>query len=135
MTVQEALRAYIGQLCPDMDFPTLERLGVDLDAVGLFQTPKRQEEVFLDGSSDVTDYIDLYARFPSHTDTLRTEALEALQRLCDSLWRNSVTRALPALPDGCVALWIQAEGAPALLAQTDAESVYQLTVRVQYTRP
>lgn len=129
--VVEWLKGYDG------GFELTDTIGTDQmdatpEAYGVFKTPEDSIEEFVDGSRDVTVHYLFLARQPSQTDGLRKDAHEWLEGLERWIWTQSMRRRLPVLDQGRHCNGVRVSNSYAAEEQTDAETVYQIGLEINY---
>lgn len=135
MTISEAVVAWLKGY--EGGFELTDAIGTDQleaepEAYGVFKTPGGSTEEFVDGSRDVTVNYLFLARQPSQTDGLRADAHEWLEGLEMWIRAQSMHRKLPELDQGRHCTGVSVASSYAAEEQTDAETVYQLTLAVNY---
>lgn len=114
------------------DAISTDQLEADPEAYGVFRTPGGAVTEFVDGSRDVTVNYLFLARQPSQTDGLRADAHEWLEGLERWIRTQSMRRKLPVLDGGRICFGVEVTNSYAAEEQTDAETVYQLTLAINY---
>lgn len=129
--VVEWLRGYEGGF-ELTDAISTDQLKAEPEAYGVFRTPGGSTEEFVDGSRDVTVNYLFLARQPSQTDGLRADAHEWLEGLERWIRAQSMRRKLPELDQGRHCIGVSVASSYAAEEQTEAETVYQLTLAINY---
>ena len=129
--VAEWLKGYEG------GFELTDAIGTDQmdatpEAYGVFKTPEDSIEEFVDGSRDVTVHYLFLARQPSQTDGMREDAHEWLEGLERWIRTQSMRRRLPVLDQGRHCNGVRVSNSYAAEEQTDAETVYQIGLEINY---
>jgi hypothetical protein len=130
-SVEQWLRGYEGGFEP-MDGISTDRLAEEDEAFGMFKTPQDTEIEFVDGSRDVTVHYLFLARQPSKTDGLRKDAHEWLEGLERWIRTQGMRRRLPVLDQGRHCNSVRVSNSYAAEEQTDAETVYQIGLEINY---
>ena len=132
MTVAESLRAWLRGYDAGMEEVALEQLGVDPEALGLFRGSERQTTIFADASMDVLEHYDFFLRFPAQTEDLRADGMDRMEGLERWIMACNLRRDLPALDNGRTCFMVKTSGGSSMIEQTDAESVYHITLAIEY---
>lgn len=135
MTVSESiinwLRGYEGGL-ELVDEIRTDQLSEESEAYGIFKTPQDSEEVFVDGSRDVTVHYLFLVRQPSQTDGIRRDNQAWLEGLEEWIRKQNRLRCLPEMDQGRSCFGVTVTNSYAAEEQDNAETVYQLGVAISY---
>lgn len=105
------------------------------DKYGLFKSPARDITPFIDGSSEITEYYQFFARFSSVADDERKESDEWLEEFIywlDEYLTDQVK--YPELDGGRRVLEITAAGCPTAMTDNDGKILYQITLSITYEK-
>ena len=133
MTISEALAAWLlrSGLFTGASTISVDALGPEEGALALFASESGSVP-FLDGSREVSCRFLLALRCASQTDGLRRRARALLESLAAWVRQEDMLGALPDLGEGRICLTAAAEGPGSVRDRTDAQTVYQLPIRITY---
>jgi len=104
------------------------------DKYGLFKSPSRDKTDFIDGSYEVTEYYQFFARFSSVADAERKESDEWLEEFTYWLDDYKVLDIYPDIDGDRRVVEISATGCPTALTDADDKILYQITLSIKYER-
>ncbi len=104
------------------------------DQFGLFKSPQRNVKNFNNGSYEITEYYQFYARQASVSEADRKDSdawLEDLTYWADDFGFNY---AYPALDGDRTILRIELTGSPYPMETTSSDTLYQMALAITYAR-
>ena len=138
MTVGECLKDWLGEY-DNLDFSELLTDFIDAPegCMSLFRSPQKQEKVYLDGSKEVTEYYNFFARKSTQLDEERIENQQLLDDLTEWIENKSFAEDYPDLSQVGNHLTcedITVNGASAINSQENDNAIYQVTIAIQYLK-
>ena len=137
MTVGECLKDWLSEY-GGLNFSELLTDFIDAPegCVALFRSPQKQEKVFLDGSKEVTEYYNFFARKSTQLDEERIEHQQLLDDLTEWIENKAFEEDYPDLSQvGNLACEdITVNGASAINSQENDNAIYQVTIAIQYLK-
>lgn len=103
-------------------------------AVSLYKTPERNETLFIDGSRQITDYYNLFARKSTQEDDERVENNALLENLGEWIEDKEIEEDYPTLPNGMTPLEIGVSDSASITSQEDKSAIYQITISLTYLK-
>lgn len=137
MTVGECLKGWLGEY-GDLNFSELltDFMDAPEGCMALFRSPQKQEKTYLDGSKEVTEYYNFFARKSTLLDETRVENQQLLDDLTEWIENKAYEKDYPDLSQaGNLACEdITVNGASAINSQEDDNAIYQITIAIQYLK-
>lgn len=106
----------------------------DISAYSLYKTPERSEIEFQDGSRQITEYYNLFARKPTQEDDVRIENNASLDEFSEWIEEKELEEDYPELPEGMTALEIGISDSASITSQEDTSAIYQITIKLTYLK-
>ena len=104
------------------------------DKNGLFKSPSRDVGPMTDGSRQITEYYQLFARQSSVADSERKESDEWLEDLTYWVDDYSCNYEYPPIDGNRIVTDISITGSPAALDYENHDIVYQISLSITYLR-
>lgn len=104
------------------------------DKYGLFKSPARDIKNFNDNSQEITEYYQFMAKQSAVSDTERKEADEWLEDLTYWVDDYQVNYEYPDVGGNRRIESIELTGCPYPMESTDNEILYQMSLKITYTR-
>lgn len=137
MTVGECLKDWLGEF-DGLNFSELltDFMDAPEGCMALFRSPQKQEKAYLDGSKDITEYYNFFARKSTLLDETRVENQQLLDDLTEWIENKAFEEDYPDLSQvGNLACEdITVNGASAINSQEDDNAIYQVTIAIQYLK-
>lgn len=137
MTVGECLKDWLGEF-DGLNFSELltDFMDAPEGCMALFRSPQKQEKAYLDGSKDITEYYNFFARKSTLLDETRVENQQLLDDLTEWIESKAFEEDYPDLSQvGNLACEdITVNGASAINSQEDDNAIYQVTIAIQYLK-
>lgn len=104
--------------------------------MALFRSPQKQEKAYLDGSKDITEYYNFFARKSTLLDETRVENQQLLDDLTEWIENKAFEEDYPDLSQvgNLTCEDITVNGASAINSQEDDNAIYQVTIAIQYLK-
>lgn len=104
------------------------------DKYGLFKSPNRNVENFLNGSYEITEYYQFFARQASVSEEDRKDSDAWLEEL--AYWADdfSFSYEYPELDGGRRITMIELTGTPYPMEADSTDTLYQMALAITYTR-
>lgn len=137
MTVGECLKGWLGEY-GDLNFSELltDFMDAPEGCMALFRSPQKQEKTYLDGSKEVTEYYNFFARKSTLLDETRVENQQLLDDLTEWIENKAFEEDYPDLSQvgNLTCEDITVNGASAINSQEDDNAIYQVTIAIQYLK-
>ncbi len=137
MTVSEGLKEWLG----DYDNMDISELLTDfIDApegcLALFKSPSREEKTFLDGSKEITEYYNFFARSSTQLEEKRVENQQMMDDLTEWITEKAFYEDYPDLSKAgsLICENVEVSDAASITSQEDDNAIYQLTLAIQYLK-
>jgi len=132
MTISKAVSDFLGRY-QNLRIET-DHVSEGSDRYGLFKSPSRDKKEYTDGSCEITEYYQFFARQASLSDRERLENDEWLEDLTYWVDDYSANYAYPVLDKGRRIRDISVTGIPYPAEAGDRETVYQMSLSITYLR-
>lgn len=130
------ISAYIAGVLSEYEGMSIDMNHVEAgaDQYGLYKSPGRNKKDFTDGSYEVTENFQFFARQSTLSKSERKEADEWLEDL--SYWVDdySFTKGFPAIDGHREVTSLSITGAPYVMDAEDKEALYQMSISITYIR-
>lgn len=137
MTVGECLKDWLGEF-DGLNFSELltDFMDAPEGCMALFRSPQKQEKAYLDGSKDITEYYNFFARKSTLLDETRVENQQLLDDLTEWIENKAFEENYPDLSQvgNLTCEDITVNGASAINSQEDDNAIYQVTIAIQYLK-
>lgn len=137
MTVGECLKDWLGEF-DGLNFSELltDFMDAPEGCMALFRSPQKQEKAYLDGSKDITEYYNFFARKSTLLDETRVENQQLLDNLTEWIENKAFEENYPDLSQvgNLTCEDITVNGASAINSQEDDNAIYQVTIAIQYLK-
>lgn len=137
MTVGECLKDWLGEF-DGLNFSELltDFMDAPEGCMALFRSPQKQEMAYLDGSKDITEYYNFFARKSTLLDETRVENQQLLDDLTEWIENKAFEEDYPDLSQvgNLTCEDITVNGASAINSQEDDNAIYQVTIAIQYLK-
>lgn len=137
MTVGECLKDWLGEF-DGLNFSELltDFMDAPEGCMALFRSPQKQEKAYLDGSKDITEYYNFFARKSTLLDETRVENQQLLDDLTEWIENKAFEEDYPDLSQvgNLTCENITVNGASAINSQEDDNAIYQVTIAIQYLK-
>lgn len=138
MTVGECLKDWLSEY-GGLNFSELLTDFIDAPegCMALFRSPQKQEKAYLDGSKEVTEYYNFFARKSTQLDEERVENQQLLDDLTEWIENKAFAEDYPDLSQVVNHLTcedITVNGASAINSQENDNAIYQVTIAIQYLK-
>lgn len=130
----EYLKRYEGMDFSDILTDFIKSPEGGISAYSLYKTPERSETEFQDGSRQITEYYNLFARRPTQEDDVRIENNASLDEFSEWIEEKELEEDYPELPDGMTALEIGISDSASITSQEDTSAIYQVTIKLTYLK-
>ncbi len=132
MTVAAALSKWLAQL----DTMTIDTNHITdgADKYGLFKAPTRTLRERIDGSYEITEYYQFFARQAAVSEADRQDADEWLENLTYMVDDAGYKYELPTLNNNRTATAIALTGAPYPMESESEDTLYQMSLSITYVR-
>lgn len=137
MTVGECLKDWLGEF-DGLNFSELltDFMDAPEGCMALFRSPQKQEKAYLDGSKDITEYYNFFARKSTLLDETRVENQQLLDDLTEWIESKAFEEDYPDLSQvgNLTCEDITVNGASAINSQENDNAIYQVTIAIQYLK-
>ena len=137
MTVGECLKDWLSEY-GGLNFSELLTDFIDAPegCMALFRSPQKQENTYLDGSKNVTEYCNFFARKSTQLDEERVENQQLLDDLTEWIENKAFEEDYPDLSQvgNLTCEDITVNGTSAINSQEDDNAIYQITIAIQYLK-
>lgn len=137
MTVGECLKDWLGEF-DGLNFSELltDFMDAPEGCMALFRSPQKQEKAYLDGSKDITEYYNFFARKSTLLDETRVENQQLLDDLTEWIESKAFEEDYPDLSQvgNLTCEDITVNGVSAINSQEDDNAIYQVTIAIQYLK-
>ena len=132
MTISKAISEFLGRY-QDLKIDT-DHVSDGSDKYGLFKGPVREKNEYTDGSYEITEHYQFFARQASLAENERMENDEWLEDL--TYWVDDYSRryAYPVLDKGRQILDISVTGTPCPMEAGDQDILYEIALSIKYIR-
>lgn len=137
MTVSECLKEWLNEY-DGLDFSDILTDFIDAPdgCMALFKSPETQETTYLDGSKDIIEYYNFFARKSTQLEPDRIENQQALDDLQDWIESKSFNEEYPDLSQAgkvtCEDVFVN--GTASINSQETDNAIYQVTIAIQYLK-
>lgn len=104
------------------------------DKYGMFKSPARDVSKFIDGSYEITEYFNFFAKQSAIAESERKESDEWLEDFMYWLDDYALTEDYPEIDGGRRVLNIEATGCPTAMFDDSNEITYQISLSITYER-
>lgn len=104
------------------------------DSYGLFKSPERNVQGFLDSEYEISEYYQFIVKQSSVSNTDRKTADEWLENLAYWVDDYSHNYAYPTLTGNRIITNIELTGCPYPMESTEDETLYQMSLKITYNR-
>lgn len=134
MTISKYIRDFISNYVSGISIFT-NHLEEGTDKYGLFKSPARDLKKFVDGSYEVTEHYQFFAKQNGVSEADRKDSDEFLEELTYWLDDYSINNSYPPIDGGREITNISMTGSPYLLdVENNNEVVYQIMLSITYMR-
>jgi hypothetical protein len=134
MTISKYIRDFISNYLDGVSITT-NHLEEGPDNYGLFKSPAREIRKFNDGSCDITEHYQFFAKQDGVSEADRKDSDEFLEELTYWMDDYSLDYTYPPIDGNRVVTDISITGSPySLDVENDNEVVYQIMLSITYTR-
>ena len=102
------------------------------EGLGIFKSPGDEITEYIGGARDVTANFLFLICQPSQTNAMRVENQLWLEGFEKWVRDQNRARKLPELSGGRKCIWIEISNSFAIQQQTESETVYQITITIDY---
>lgn len=110
-----------------------DELPANIDSIGLIKSPNSNYFEFSDGTRMYTEYFQFAVRKYSQTESERINIQQWLSNLEKLIYDNVENDNLPTLENGFTCRDLTVESSFYLFATFEEESIYQATIKINYT--
>ena len=130
------ISAYIAKILSEYEGVAIDMNHVEVgsDRYGLYKSPGRYKSEFTDGSYEITENFQFFARQRSVSRAERKEADEWLEDLCYWVDDYPYKKDFPQIDGGRRVTAIAITGAPYVTSAEDKEVLYQMSISISYIR-
>ena len=132
MTISAAISSWLSQI-ESMEIDT-NHITDGSDKYGLFKTPSRNTRELIDGSYEVTEFYQFFARQSSVSEGDRKDSDEWLEELAYMADDAGTVYALPEIDKNRRITRIQLTGTPYPMEASSDDTLYQMSLSITYTR-
>lgn len=104
------------------------------DKYGMFKSPARDKKNMIDGSSEITEYFQFFAKQSAIAESERLESDEWLENFMYWLDDYKTYYEYPVIDGNRRIVDIQATGCPTAMFNDDDDITYQITLSITYER-
>lgn len=134
MTIAKYINDFISQYLGGVKIDT-NHLGMGADKYGLFKSPSRGLKYHIDGSFEITEHYQFFAKQAGISEADRKDSDEFLENLTYWMDDYSTKYDYPPIDGGRVVTNISMTGCPySLEVDNNNEVVYQISLSITYTR-
>lgn len=135
MTISKAIVTWLKQIDGFQlaDIAT-DEIGTSADSNGLFRSPNRIITENIDGSYNVKEYFQFFARRDSQEDIDRQDNDTWIENLMYYIDDAGYKYALPTLDNNRTCKELEINGAPSMFQRDSDTAVYQITIAITYSR-
>jgi hypothetical protein len=134
MTIAKYIKDFISKYMNGVEIST-NHLGDGFDEYGLFKSPARNVTRNIDGSYNVIEYYQFYAKQAGVSEADRKDSDEFLEDLTYWMDDYPIQYEYPPIDGGRIVTDISMTGCPYLLEVDNSnEVVYQISLSITYTR-
>lgn len=128
--------AYIANILSEYEGITIDtnHMETGSDQYGLYKSPGRNRSDFTDGSYEVTENFQFFARQSSVSSAERKEADEWLEDLTYWIDDYPFFREFPVLDGGRKVTGLSITGSPYAMLTEEREVLYQMSISITYIR-
>lgn len=137
MTVSECLKEWLRDY-ENLDISDLLTDFIDAPegCLALFKSPSKEERTFLNGSKDITEYYNFFARSSTQLDEKRVENQQMMEDLTEWITEKAFREDYPDLSKAgsLICENVEVNDAASITSQEDDNAIYQLTLAIQYLK-
>lgn len=133
MTIAKCLSEWLKSILDIVNIST-EQIGADIDSYGLYRSPDRNTESYIDDSYAITEYYQFFAKQSSQTESERLDNDEWLEYVTYTIDDKSYCEDFPALDKDRVCIGIELTGQPYSLESASDETIFAMTIKIKYLR-
>ena len=137
MTVSECLKEWLGDFT-ELDFSEMltDFIAAPEGCFSLFKSPNKNTTNFNDGSQQITEYYQFFARKSSQMDEQRVENQQIIADLEEFINAKDALEDYPDLSKvgnlTCTEICVTNSGT--ITSQTESDAIYQITISIQYLK-
>lgn len=130
------ISAYIAKILSEYEGITIDtnHMATGSDQYGLYKSPGRNKKEFADGSYEITENFQFFARQSSVTATERKEADEWLEDLGYWIDDYPFVKGFPEINGNREITELSITGSPYAMSTDSREVLYQMSISVTYIR-
>lgn len=130
------ISAYIAKILSEYEGMTIDTNHVEdgSDQYGLYRSPGRNINSFTDGSYEITENFQFFARQSALSVTERKEADEWLEDLSYWLDDYQYKQGYPPIDGNREVMAMSITGSPYVMSSKDQEVLYQMSIAITYSR-
>lgn len=134
MTIAKYINDFISGYLGGVKIDT-NHLGMGADKYGLFKSPSRTLKYLIDGSREITEHYQFFAKQDGVSEADRKDSDEFLENLTYWMDDYSINYNYPPIDGNRVVTDISMTGCPySLEVDNNNEVVYQISLSITYTR-
>lgn len=133
MTIAKSLSEWLKSILDIVKIDT-EQIGADIDSYGLYRSPDRQVESYIDDAYTITEYYQFFAKQSSQTESERLDNDEWLEYVTYTIDDKSYCEDFPNLDNDRVCTGIELTGQPYSLESESDETIFAMTIKITYLR-